>query len=334
MNQVYYLDLFEVDRCSGRLSNQRHIDLGGGEFLVGSGCAFSPNSRFVYLSMHRYVLQFDLWADDVAASRDTVAVYDGFADPFATVFNMAQLAPDGKIYLSTGNGTKYMHIIHRPDLPGDSCQVEQRGIELPVYMYMGLPNFPHYRLGPQDGSPCDTLGLDNHPRAAYRWAGDTLNAREVAFHDLSYYEPTNWNWDFGDGATSTQRHPVHTYAEDGYYNACLTVSNANGSHTACREVNIGLPVNTREAHPLLGGVAVYPNPTASVLTLALDRPLAAAAVFELYDGLGRRVHAEPLAAGYHEQGVQLPPLPTGPYHYVLYRNGRVLHSGMLAISNP
>ncbi|MGD8474859.1 MAG: C1 family peptidase [Anaerolineae bacterium] len=35
---------------------------------------------------------------------------------------------------------------------------------------------------------------------------------------------TAWNWDFGDGNTSTAQNPLHTYAADGIYNVSLTVT--------------------------------------------------------------------------------------------------------------
>jgi hypothetical protein len=35
-------------------------------------------------------------------------------------------------------------------------------------------------------------------------------------------------WDFGDGTTSTQAFPSHTYATPGRYTICLTVDNGNG----------------------------------------------------------------------------------------------------------
>ena len=38
---------------------------------------------------------------------------------------------------------------------------------------------------------------------------------EVSFTDTSTGEPTSWTWDFGDGTTSTERNPVHTYAAAG-----------------------------------------------------------------------------------------------------------------------
>ena len=37
--------------------------------------------------------------------------------------------------------------------------VEQQGIPLPTPNAFSLPNFPNYRLGPLEGSPCDTLTL-------------------------------------------------------------------------------------------------------------------------------------------------------------------------------
>ncbi|MBK8966601.1 MAG: hypothetical protein IPM36_07930 [Lewinellaceae bacterium] len=59
-----------------------------------------------------------------------------------------------------------------------------------------MPNFPNYRLGPLDGSPCDTLGLDNLPAAHFRWEfWDTLTPLNVSFTDLSIYEPATWQWD-------------------------------------------------------------------------------------------------------------------------------------------
>lgn len=37
--------------------------------------------------------------------------------------------------------------------------------------------------------------------------------RVVAFQDESIGEVTSWKWDFGDGNSSTERHPIHTFAE-------------------------------------------------------------------------------------------------------------------------
>jgi gliding motility-associated-like protein len=39
---------------------------------------------------------------------------------------------------------------------------------------------------------------------------------------------SSWLWNFGDGTTSTQQNPVHSYTQAGYYNVGLTVSNSQG----------------------------------------------------------------------------------------------------------
>lgn len=44
-----------------------------------------------------------------------------------------------------------------------------------------------------------------------------------------------WNWDFGDGTTSSERNPVHTYAARGRYTVRLHVESADRSDTRMRE---------------------------------------------------------------------------------------------------
>ncbi len=54
---------------------------------------------------------------------------------------------------------------------------------------------------------------------------------QVQFTDNSTGNPTSWLWDFGDGSTSTDQNPTHTYNEEGSYTVSLTVSNACGEDT-------------------------------------------------------------------------------------------------------
>ena len=53
----------------------------------------------------------------------------------------------------------------------------------------------------------------------------------VNFTDLSSGKSTKWQWNFGDGGTSTQKNPSHTYQNAGYYTVTLTVSNPYDSDT-------------------------------------------------------------------------------------------------------
>jgi PKD repeat protein len=53
----------------------------------------------------------------------------------------------------------------------------------------------------------------------------------VAFSDSSMGNPTGWSWDFGDGSSSTEQSPSHTYTAAGTYSVSLTASNDVGSDT-------------------------------------------------------------------------------------------------------
>ncbi|MCK6693892.1 MAG: hypothetical protein L6Q97_17560 [Thermoanaerobaculia bacterium] len=152
--------IYDFDRCTGQLSNLRIVPFV--HPFATLQAAVSADSRFFYTSNILEVMQLDLWADDIGASMDTVAMYDGFVapfPPFETGFKFASLGPDGKIYYATTGSTTALHIIHRPNLPGTACDIEQHGLKLPKFNSGSMPRFPNYRLGEWETSPCDTLNF-------------------------------------------------------------------------------------------------------------------------------------------------------------------------------
>ena len=62
-----------------------------------------------------------------------------------------------------------------------------------------------------------------------------MDRRMVAFQDWSYGNITKWHWDFGDGTTSDEQHPVHRYEKPGVmYSVVLTVEGPDGSDKLSR----------------------------------------------------------------------------------------------------
>ena len=178
------LEIFNFDRCTGLFSDPVQVLISDANTM--GGVAFSPNSRYLYVSSLEDVYQYDTQASDIAASMVHIAEWDGFYSPeppLATLFDIAQLAPDGKIYIGTGNGTFHLHVIHNPDEPGPACNMEQHGIELPHYFVNSLPNHPNYHLGPVDGSICDSLGI-------------TANVSEAILQDRVRVQPNPSNGAF------------------------------------------------------------------------------------------------------------------------------------------
>jgi len=73
----------------------------------------------------------------------------------------------------------------------------------------------------------------------------TINGLTVTFIDQSY-DPdgyiVSWDWDFGDGSTSTQQNPIHTYISEGTYNVNLTVTDNEGANsTVTKVITLGSP---------------------------------------------------------------------------------------------
>lgn len=153
------LRIYDFDRCTGQLNNLRIIPYENGFFSIQA--TFSPDSRFLFINSYEAMMVMDMQAPDPALTLDTLAIYDGFSSPtppFDTYFWISQMHGN-KLYSATANGTRALHIIHHPDLPGLSADVEQHGITLPVYNSGTMCRFPNYRLGKWEGSPCDTLGF-------------------------------------------------------------------------------------------------------------------------------------------------------------------------------
>ena len=76
----------------------------------------------------------------------------------------------------------------------------------------------------------------------YYPACDSVPAGDLnyQFVDMSYGNPDTWAWDFGDGGTSGEQDPIHTFSEEGEYQVCLTITNTNDSceSTYCENVYI------------------------------------------------------------------------------------------------
>lgn len=75
----------------------------------------------------------------------------------------------------------------------------------------------------------------------------SVNELTALFTDTSTGSPTAWSWSFGDGGTSTQQNPMHTYDEPDTYTVTLVVSNSGGQSTNSQFVAVG------EAPDLLAG---------------------------------------------------------------------------------
>jgi hypothetical protein len=75
----------------------------------------------------------------------------------------------------------------------------------------------------------------------------------VNFTDQSTGDISSWSWDFGDGATSTEQNPAHTYTDPGTYTVTLTVTGPERSDTETKAdyIKVRSPGKAMPGIPLL-----------------------------------------------------------------------------------
>ena len=117
-------------------------------------------------------------------------------------------------------------------------------LQNPVHTYAagGTYSVCLYIESADSGMFCsDTLCVDvfvagsgNNCAANFDMYIDSTQNNTVYFNDLStpFGLIESWYWDFGDGNTSTQQYPTHTYNASGTYNVCLTITADSGMCTS------------------------------------------------------------------------------------------------------
>lgn len=106
----------------------------------------------------------------------------------------------------------------------------------------------------------DTIGVLINPSPQASFLSSAFD-QTVTFINSSTFG--NYLWNFGDGNSSQQISPTHTYLNGGTYTVMLIASNECGNDTFTQDVVI---FNTSiERDLLLKNLKIYPNPTQSVL---------------------------------------------------------------------
>lgn len=159
------LDVMDFNRCTGIFSNVRAITVYSEppytitpavSFITG--LAFSPSSRFLYVTAFDYLLQYDLQANPIDSSRILLAKTDSTftnADPFFLIY----LMPNNKILIGNFQGipASCYHIINYPDSLGSSCNFQKESLCMPNNWAADIciPNVFNLNLGQILG--CDTF---------------------------------------------------------------------------------------------------------------------------------------------------------------------------------
>jgi gliding motility-associated-like protein len=229
-NSNNFAQLFDFDNFTGQITNPRKIKMPNAQVI---GSEFSPDSKLLYL-----IAPFSKEIFQVECKLPTPADIENSRTRFpvpSTTFYGIQLGPDGKIYLA--QTSQHLSVISRPNVKGTGCNLQMDKVNLaPGFAVLGLPNFIN--------------DLSVNPRNGFDYTITDTCTATVSFNGFASLPGTlTWDWDFGDGNTSAQKNPVHSYADGTQpYTVTLKIT----STTACAMIE-----RTRVVYP--GGLNIVPQ---------------------------------------------------------------------------
>jgi hypothetical protein len=177
------LEKFDLDRCSGVLSNAITIRNSPPPATLDPQEAFwegdySPSGQFFYVSTGgqatdtNFLYQLDLNSNNIWNNRVVIDTITYPPDAGSAI----RRAPDGRIYraIAWNDGMNYhypypdttynlynthLSVINYPDSAGTTCDYQPFSVYLPnCRTYLGLPANVDFNKGRLTGSICDTLG--------------------------------------------------------------------------------------------------------------------------------------------------------------------------------
>lgn len=209
------VELFTLNDSTGRLDNFRQIDLNEPNGQV-YGVEFSPGGSKLFAT--------------VKGSPTPSQVFEYFLDSLDRPFfkqrinqnlelGAIQRAPDNQLYVAI-NGSGVLGTIQVNEDTTQLSTFNPSGFALlgGTNSRLGLPNFIQFQ-GNAFGGPGFTF--------AGVCLGDSTRFTGTATDPID-----NFQWSFGDGASSTEASPVHLYAAAGVYTVTMRLTNRCGLDTA------------------------------------------------------------------------------------------------------
>lgn len=226
------VELFDFDATTGLISNPKLVISIQDKPVYG--VEFSPSGKLAYVSTaasfsSQELTQFDLTASNISSTA--TLIYDGEKD--SNYSGALQIASNGKIY-GVFNYRDFLCAINNPDVLGTGCNFQLKAVFLDTGLCrFGLPQFiqSYFNIG---------ITVENN------CLGDAS-----IFSLTGNQTITAATWDFGDGFTSTDISPTHTYSTAGTYTVSVTALGSTGSSTKNRDIIISKVPTATKSQDLL-----------------------------------------------------------------------------------
>ncbi len=212
---------YDFNNSNGVVSNPVLVDSGYAPY----GVEFSKGANIVYVSYQEVnavpikVSQYDLNSADIPNSEVIIHQTTG-------TYGALQMGINNKIYYSART-FGYLGVINNPDVLSYGCNFVYNGqlLATNTTCYAGLPPF-----------------ITSFFNVAFT-TQNVCAGESTQFTLSSNQNSISANWNFGDGTTSTDLNPNHTYLNAGTYPVTVTTTSVNGTATKTKNITIyALPI--------------------------------------------------------------------------------------------
>ena len=146
---------------------------------------------------------------------------------------------------------------------------------------------------------------------------------DVQFSNQSGGMPTSFLWDFGDGSTSTDDNPMHTYTVEGTYTVKLLITDAASSDSIVKVDFIDALPNGLNKIDAINNIAIFPNPMSNDQSLFIKHEGIDVVKIQIIDILGKTVDFNLSRSGNISQ-VSFNSISKGIYFISFYSNNGLI----------
>jgi len=191
-----------------------------------------------------------------------------------------------------------------------------------------------------------STAVNNTCNADFTIYQDSVNTNNIFWgYNNSTGNNLTYSWDFGDGGTSTDAYPIHTFQSLGTFNVCLTIDDGNGcTDTHCETVAVLVKSNKAALTSIhmyepgtagmekevesISGISTFPNPSNGTFNVGFTSDEDKDIVFQLIDLNGRIIYNEIMNAqfGSNTVSVDVQGVESGMYFYMMdnKNQGRII----------
>jgi PKD repeat protein len=241
---IYYISVSNDRQGNNWVADIDYGDLyiiGRDSILMTSWMACSDiNGRYSYTLNGDRMTLFNL--DDICPERIKYLTDSTFTEQPETgpTFDLAHCPGDRVLFKVAGGVSWEWHF-------GDGSPVSNE--KYPMHVYTSPGDYDAYVVALNSCGRRDTIHTyvkirqNNPPPPFFGWEGWDFKRLEpiefnYGFDMLDDAGNFTYLWEFGDGATSSLRNPLHAYQRTGDYNIQLTVTNGCGSSTSTQMIYI------------------------------------------------------------------------------------------------